>query len=279
MALKRPVYEQYDEYLFDYDTSNVSFIAMASILHKKGIENYNFFLKLYDEDLIGVDPYDENLSMEMKYKIIIECRRNFWYFVREVMRIPGVGHFVLHRGNLATAWSLLNNINIYLILPRQHGKTWLVLAYALWVFNFGSDHTKMMFMNKQLKDSQENLKRLREAREELPEYLRLKSGEDEKGKMKDFTDNVNTIKNGLHNEIVTSSSARNPQQAENVGRGLTLPFVWFDELAFLAFNQIIYTAMAPALIIGHLVINNQDNNVINCWKLSLSQQYQSVTIC
>ena len=37
--------EEYDEYIYDYDTTNSSFIAMASILKRKGIKNYNFFLK------------------------------------------------------------------------------------------------------------------------------------------------------------------------------------------------------------------------------------------
>ncbi len=66
------------------------------MLKRKGIKNYNFFLKLYDEDLlklydedlVGVDPYDEHLTQEYKLKIILECRRNFWYFIREIMRIP-----------------------------------------------------------------------------------------------------------------------------------------------------------------------------------------------
>ena len=71
MATKRPTYQEYDEYIYDYETTNASFIAMASLLYKKGIKNYNFFLKLYDEDLVGVDPYDPDLSLNMKMKIII----------------------------------------------------------------------------------------------------------------------------------------------------------------------------------------------------------------
>ena len=247
MAIKRPVFEEYEEYMLDYDTSNISFISMASILRRKGINNHSFFLKLYDEDLVGVDPYDESLSLELKWKVIIECRRNFWYFIREVAQIPGVkGGFELQRGNLAGAWSCLNNINTFLVMPRQHGKTWLILCYALWVFNFSADWTKMLFLNKQLSDSQENLKRLKEARDLLPDYLRMKLGEDDNGRLTEFTNNVNTVTNAHHNEIITKASARNPHQADALGRGLTLSWIWIDEIAFLAFNRIIYSAMAPA---------------------------------
>ena len=34
---------------------------------------------------------------------------------------------------------------------------------------------------------------------------------------------------------------------EHIMRGLTVPCVWFDEFAFLGFNDIIYKAMKPAL--------------------------------
>ena len=246
---KRPTYEEYDEFIYDYDTSNSSFIAIASILRRKGIKNYNFFLRLYDEDLVGVDPYDPNLTQEYKLKIIIECRRNFWYFIREVMRIPAPGGFMrfkLHRGNLAAAWACANNIPTYLVLPRQHGKTWLVIAFALWTFNFATDNTNMLFMNKQLTDSQLNLKRLKDARELLPDYLRMTKTVDDKGQLKDGRSNVNRVENALHNEISVKASARNPIAADELGRGMTVAWVWIDEVAFVQFNRIIYAAMAPA---------------------------------
>lgn len=247
--IKRPVYEEYDEFIYDYDTSNASFIAMASILKRKGIENYNFFLKLYDEDLVGVDPYDPDLDQEYKLKIIFECRRNFWYFIREVMRIPAPGGFMkfrLHRGNLAAAWSCSNNIPTYLVLPRQHGKTWLVIAFALWTFNFATDNTNMLFMNKQFSDSQLNLKRLKNARELLPDYLRMTKYVNDKGELKDGRNNQYEATNALKNTINIKASARNPIAADELGRGMTVAWVWIDEVAFVQFNRIIYAAMAPA---------------------------------
>ena len=247
--IKRPCYEEHDEYILDYDTSNASFIALASVLRRKGIKNWAFFLKLYDEDLVGVDPYDENLSPEYQLKVIMECRRNIWYFIREVMRIPAPGdpmQFKLHRGNLALLWACANNIPVYEVLPRQHGKTWAVISYALWTFNYASDYTNMLFMNKQLGDSQLNLKRLKDARELLPPYLRVDKTQTDKGELKENRGNVNSMRNALHNEITVKASARNPIAADELGRGMTVAWVWIDEIAFVQFNRIIYAAMAPA---------------------------------
>ena len=247
--IKRPSYEDRDEYILDFDTSNASFIAMASILKRKGIKNWAFFLKLYDEDLVGVDPYDPNLDQRTKFKIIMECRKNMWYFIREVMRIPAPGEpmqFKLHRGNLALLWACSNNIPAYEILPRQHGKTWAVISYALWIFNYASDYTNMLFMNKQLNDSQLNLKRLKDARALLPDYLRMDKVQNSKGEMQEAKGNVNSMKNSLNNEITVKASARNPISADELGRGMTVAWIWIDELAFVQFNKIIYAAMAPA---------------------------------
>jgi hypothetical protein len=244
--IKKPTFEEYDEYIYDYDTSNASFIAMASLLYRKGVKNYNFFLKLYDEDLVGVDPYDEDLDTQTKMKILMECRRNFWYFIREVMIIPGTGKFKLNRGNLAGAWALVHNIPMYLVLPRQIGKTWLVISFALWTFNFASNYSNMIFMNKQFNDSKLNLKRFKDARSELPPYLRLDKIPNDRGELKDGTSNVQTIANALHNEITAKASARNPISADELGRGMNVPWFWIDELAFVQFIDIIYSALYPA---------------------------------
>lgn len=251
MAIKRPYYEEEESYILDFNTRNSSFIAMASLLRRKGIENWGFFLKLYDEDLVGIDPYSDEVlsSPTLQWKIVMECKKNLWYFIREVMRIPAPGEpmmFKLHRGNLALLWACVNNIPVYEILPRQHGKTWAVISYALWVFNYASDFTNMLFMNKSLGDSQLNLKRLKDARALLPIYMRMDKEQTLKGEMKESKGNINSLKNTMNNEITVKASARNPIAADELGRGMTVAWVWIDELAFVQFNRIIYAAMAPA---------------------------------
>lgn len=74
---------------YQLNTENYSFLKMHKILKDMGIKNNKFFLKLYDKDLRYIDPLDEeNLTLEQQAKIIREVKRNFWYFIREVVRIP-----------------------------------------------------------------------------------------------------------------------------------------------------------------------------------------------
>ena len=115
---------------YHISTTNQSFLDMHYYLKERGIKNNAFFLAIFDTDLIGVDPRDPRLPFEMKKKVLAECYRNFWYFIREVVRIPVQGGAIgngipykLTRGNLALNWACINNINFFLELPRQHGKT------------------------------------------------------------------------------------------------------------------------------------------------------------
>ena len=64
--------------IYDVNTSNQSFIEMWKLLKDKGVKNNKFFLILYDPGLSGVDPYDPNLSDEMKLRILAEVQKNFW---------------------------------------------------------------------------------------------------------------------------------------------------------------------------------------------------------
>lgn len=131
IILRRP----YDEYEQDYythsETKNLSFIKTAILLKRVGIENYDFMLKLYDKDLLYIDPFDDEISLEDMGKVVTEISRNYYYYLREIARIPEEGAdtsigggtpFILHRGNLAQAWAFENNISHLLELPRQFGK-------------------------------------------------------------------------------------------------------------------------------------------------------------
>ena len=115
---------------YQMETSNKSFLEMHYFLKAKGIRNNKFFLILYDRDLAGVNPRDPNLNEMMKAKILRECMTNIFYFLREIVRIPvqggevgGGSMFKLHRGNLALIFGFVLNWNMFLELPRQHGKT------------------------------------------------------------------------------------------------------------------------------------------------------------
>lgn len=235
-------------------TTNQSFLDMHYYLKERGIKNNAFFLAIYDADLIGVDPRDPRLPFQYKQKILAECCRNFWYFIREVVRIPVQGGTVgggtpykLTRGNLALNWAFVNNINFFLELPRQQGKTVSALCWYLWVFNFGTTNSEMAFFNKKHEDSKLNLRRLKSIRDTLPDYLRMdvaRGFNGQKLKARDNAESLEHVSNG--NKIVTKAGARNKASADGLGRGCTLPILWYDEYAFILYNDIIYAAAAPA---------------------------------
>ena len=165
---------------FDVKTKNKSFIKVSAELKKNGIDSYLFPLMIYDRDLIGVDPFDENLSNEIKAKIAIEVKRNFWYFIREIARVPASGgdgiQFELHRGNLAMLFCLLLNLDTSIELPRQHYKTYSAVFFYIWTLLFNAKNYEIVFSNKSYSDTTRNLKRLTDVidkdKKYIPSYLR-----------------------------------------------------------------------------------------------------------
>ena len=72
---------------YQMTTNNKSFLDMHHFLKAKGINNNKFFLVLFDPDLAGIDPRDPKLNRMMKQKVLRECITNYWYFLREIVRI------------------------------------------------------------------------------------------------------------------------------------------------------------------------------------------------
>src|SRR5574344_1605334 len=119
--------------IYDIHTKNRSFLETSVVLKNHGVKNCYFMLQLFDESLVGVDPYSPDLTPEQKVRIYTEIRRNKWYFLREVYRLQDQGNengiqYKLNIGNLAQSYCQLLNINFISLLPRQVGKTQGVLA-------------------------------------------------------------------------------------------------------------------------------------------------------
>ena len=235
-------------------TTNQSFMKMHYFLRAKGIKNNKFFLIIYDAGLMGVDPRDPSLSTQMKLRIMRECMINYWYWIREVLRIPEEGGVVgsgkryeLNRANLAMSYCFVYNINQFVEIPRQFGKTIGALSWYLWLFNFGATNMRMTFANKKHDDAKRNLMTLRNIRSALPEYLRMESAIGPDGKQIRAPKTAETLQNPINKNIIgTLPGARTPGLADGAGRGLTTPIIYYDEFAFLPYNDIVYTAAAPA---------------------------------
>ena len=65
------------------------------------------------------------------------------------------------------------NFNCFLMQPRQTGKTIAAVAFYLYIYNFRTKNTVIPLLNKEFKDSKENLARIRAMRDLLPSFLRF----------------------------------------------------------------------------------------------------------
>ena len=217
------------KYYVDVNTSNLSFLNVSRYLKRKGIKNYKFLLKIYDKDLIGVNPHSKKLTKDQKAKILAEIKINPYYYIREVVRISipgGLAKFDLHPGNLAITWSIFNSLNFIIMLPRQRYKTVSITAALSWVYFFGTTNTPMLFGNKSTKDAENNLKRFTDIRTNLPDYI-FNTVVDPDKETDNITMKLSSITN---NKINIHGQAISPEEADKQGRGMSIPIWWEDEL-------------------------------------------------
>ena len=203
-ALKSDLVKKKIHGILDWSTRNKSFIALSKDLDMLGVKNNTFFLILFDKTLQGVDPYDPILPIETKLRIVLECRRNPWYFLREVCRIPADGKpitvgggvpFNIDRNSLASWYLFLNNIDHYASKPRQCGKTQNALAEVNWAFHFGSMAANFTFANKDAANNKLNLYRLKCQRDMLPTYIQMRLSVDKEGNFVKEKNNVMSMSN------------------------------------------------------------------------------------
>lgn len=223
-------YDLYPTAVFDWNTSNKSFLRLHKILKvDMGIKNNKFFLVLLQKDLIGVDPYSKDLTEKQKWMIQQEAKYNPWYVFRELIRIPTNGpplRFKANRGNIALYWSFFNHIDFGLLQPRQTGKSVSTDCLNIGIMFIWGESTTIQLITKDSKLRDANVKRLKEMRDLLPKYIFETDRNDA-----DTKDLLTAI---IHGNMYGTSVARNDVAgADKLGRGLTVPIMHFDELAYI----------------------------------------------
>jgi hypothetical protein len=229
--------------LYDLGTMNKSFLQVAKDLQTVGIKNCYFLLEIYDYSLVNIDPFSvgpdghTNLTQDQITRIMTECMRNPWYYLREISRIPDPGGtavpYKANRGNIAQAWCILHGLDSWLNLTRQQGKTQSALALESWMYSFGTSQSQFIYINKSGEDSKTNLKRTSDQIRFLPEYLRFESFTDADGKVTKATNNATKMGHPINgNTIITKPKATSYDSALSLARGLTSPIQHFDEAEF-----------------------------------------------
>lgn len=241
---------------YDFNTKNTSFLDLYKDLYSLGIKNNKFFLAIYDRSLIGINPFSDALPLSVKLRIIIECMRNPWYWLREICRIPQDGSpiepgggscFLIDRSSAASWYCFINYIDHYLCKPRQTGKTHCALSEIDYAYTFGSKSATILFANKDAENNKMNLYRLKCHRDMLPRYMQMKTTVDMVGNLIKEKNSVTAIRNPVNNNsIKLLPRANSKDSAMTCGRGATSSLMYFDEWDFIPFNTTIMDSAAFA---------------------------------
>lgn len=229
-------------YVPDLTTKNQSFLRVCRIFQMMGVKNYLWPLALRDQGLIGVDPWDPKLDVQTKVRIAIECKVNFIYFFREVVRIPSAGGetipFIANRANMAMLFCFALSVAMGITIPRQQGKTiamTAILAYLMYVL---ADNISIGMFTKDTTLVQDNTNRLKDIKNDgLPKWFLTPSAKDADNK-----EGISyTAKGNFYKTFVAANDERT---AAKLGRGNTLACEVFDEFAYFKYNHItVPTAM------------------------------------
>jgi hypothetical protein len=215
----------------DTKTKNTSFLKLAEKYRRMGIKNCLFILALHNPALQGVDPFDPNLTLEMKVAIAEEAKANPWYYLREIARVPVQGSpepsmYLANRANIAMMWCWLCGMDYANIMPRQCGKSVGADILNIWVIQIAGNNTVIQLFTHSNKLRNANIKRMKAIRDLLPDYLNwYQPGID--------PDNQERLAcAAISTEYLTSVAQKDADAAHNAGRGLTSPIIQVDEGPF-----------------------------------------------
>lgn len=227
----------------DYTTKNTSFLEMAALLKKAGVKNNKFMLQIFQKDLIGVDPHDPNLPVTIKAKISLEMTHNFWYFLREVVRLPagsidGGMPFILNRGCMAFMWLFLNSIDVAVVMPRQTGKTTGMELLLIWIMWFNGKGSRAGLLTKDSGLREKTIESIKEKMVLLPRWSIRKDKADPDNKSELAAKHPR-----LDNSLITAVAQADKEAAYRIFRGNRLNLRLFDEMAFTKNVHISYSAI------------------------------------
>lgn len=242
MILTLEDWKKYPTAIVDDKTTNESFLKQVYVLKQMGVKNYYFFLALLQPELQGVDPHSENLTVDQKTKIAMECKYNPWYFFREVVRIPSGNAplvFNLIRPLLAMLWCFFCGIDGAWEMPRQLGKSVCGDSLDIWLMYIYYDNTKISLLTLDDKLRKENIDRIKAMVKLIPPYLIPLTKKD--------ADNMETITCIARGNILrTYVPQNNPDDANRSGRGHTVPKYRIDEVPFFKYIEHTLPALSGA---------------------------------
>ena len=240
---------------YDFGTKNKSFLDVAESLKSSGIKNYYFMLEVKNPKVVGINPYDENITDDDIKIVIDEVSKNMWYYLREVCRIPNLenkySQFIANRGNIAQAWCFEHGIDSWLNLPRLCYKTMSALADQSWAYCSATTDTEFNFISASTESAKNNRECMNKIVSLLPKYLQY-----------EYIDyNPQTKHPITKNEIIVKPKATSHENAIAIGRTLTAPIQYFDDFEFIPeIKTLLDTSM---VVYEKALYNARKNNKIH----------------
>jgi len=210
-------WDLYPSAIVHHNTKNQSFIRISALLKEMGVRNHLISLQLHNPELLKVDPFDPQLSLEEMIMIGLECKNNFYYFIREIVRDPNGSiqnpiHYKANRANIAVPWLFFNHITTLVCLMRQSGKSYLANSLMAYLLNIACTNSNINLLTKDNTLRASNLISLKSMIEEMPYYLQQLSKSDIANTEEISIKSLGNYLRGLLPKI-------SPKQALAVGRG------------------------------------------------------------
>ena len=119
-------------------------------------------------------------------------------------------------------------------------KTKSALAAQTWAYSFGTAHATFIFINKDGDNAKTNLSDFADIISYLPKYLRYEFIMEEDGKITKMRKSATKLEHPVtHNKIIVKPKATSYESALGIGRGLSAPFLHFDEVEFTPYIDVI----------------------------------------
>lgn len=212
------------------ETKNKSFIKLSNVYKKRGIKNHLFLLALHDPSLKDLDVHSPDLTFVQLIAVAKEARDNYWYYLRECVRIEAFGstipvRYTANRANIAQAWNFWNYVDTFLILIRQKGKSLTHNVLYNNVINLTGTGASIHVLTKDSKLRQDTVDSIKSLYSLLPAPLKTKPAKDKQ--------NIEVIENtALNNTMKILLAQKSKLAAVNVSRGSSLTITGVDEVAY-----------------------------------------------
>ena len=186
--------------------------------------------------------YQEDLNYALEY---MKCKLNPLYFIEKYVKISTAGgpkpiasEELWFKTNKYRLWikALYKFKKVIALFPRQTGKTTLALALDLWYANFYG--LKIGFVTIDKTRALDAISRIRFMHDHLPIWLKTPAEKSTSTRLLYFK-----LENGAHIRTAYVSSTTPP---ESIFRGLSLPVLSLDELAFVPHADLMLGSIGPA---------------------------------